>query len=205
MTAAPPQSYAPVAQPAPMALGGPPRGRAAASDDQDAFATPPPAPPPMAARREAKKGKVQTKAEEKPTMLEAERSIADAPARAARSASPGVSAYHAQLAALARELDAQGRGRADAAAIRVLRQRLTEWCEDVRSTGANSDLASAVEQLVQRLSAALAAATNLAGETIAIAAELTRLANGAVRPEAFQHCRDMPDPALTCGPAVVSP
>jgi hypothetical protein len=32
-----------------------------------------------------------------------------------------------------------------------------------------------------------------------------RLANGAVRPEAFERCREMPDPALTCGPAIVSP
>ena len=32
-----------------------------------------------------------------------------------------------------------------------------------------------------------------------------RLANGGVRREAFRKCRSMPDPALTCGPATVSP
>ena len=32
-----------------------------------------------------------------------------------------------------------------------------------------------------------------------------RLANGGLRPEAFKKCRNMPDPALTCGPATVSP
>ena len=34
---------------------------------------------------------------------------------------------------------------------------------------------------------------------------LYRVANGSVRPEAFQRCKDMPDPALTCGPPTVSP
>lgn len=32
-----------------------------------------------------------------------------------------------------------------------------------------------------------------------------RLANGGIKPEAYKHCRDMPDPALTCGPATVAP
>ena len=32
-----------------------------------------------------------------------------------------------------------------------------------------------------------------------------RVANGSVRPEAYQRCKDMPDPALTCGPPTVSP
>ena len=32
-----------------------------------------------------------------------------------------------------------------------------------------------------------------------------RLANGGIRREAFRHCRNMPDPALTCGPATVAP
>jgi Ca-activated chloride channel family protein len=190
---APPPGYSgvPVAAAAPMTLG-----RAA---DDDAFGGPPAmpapaAPPPMQPqqlRREAKNEKA--KADEKLVALEEERSIgapADAPARArAGAAAPALSAYHVQLATLARELDAQGRGRADAAAIRVLRQRLTEWCEDLRSVGGKEDLASAVEQLVQRLSAALAAATNLAGETIAVAAELTRLANGAPPPPAPKKSR----------------
>ena len=32
-----------------------------------------------------------------------------------------------------------------------------------------------------------------------------RLANGGMKPQAFKKCHDMPDPALTCGPATVSP
>jgi hypothetical protein len=91
----------------------------------------------------------------------------------------GGSVYLTQLAALARELEAQGRGRADAAAIRVLRQRLTEWIEDIRSVGGNDALAAAVEQLVQRLSGALALGGDLARESIEIAAELARYAGGA--------------------------
>lgn len=188
------------AMPAPAAPGSAPprpgyapqiRGRAA--DDEEAPAGMPmaaPPAPPMQARREAKKDN-GGKAEEKRPQLEMERSLGEsnAPVDLARAPAPAASAYHAQLATLARELDAQGRGRADAAAIRVLRQRLTEWCEDLRSVGGNDDLASAVEQLVQRLSAALAAATNLAGETIAVAAELTRLSNGAPPPPAPKKSR----------------
>ncbi len=88
------------------------------------------------------------------------------------------SAYLASLAVLARELDAQGRGRADVGSIRVLRQRLTEWVEDVRSVGTSDELASKVERLVQRLSAALTAGTAVAADTLAIAAELATLAGG---------------------------
>ena len=32
-----------------------------------------------------------------------------------------------------------------------------------------------------------------------------RLANGGIKPEAYKHCREMPDPALTCGPATAAP
>jgi hypothetical protein len=32
-----------------------------------------------------------------------------------------------------------------------------------------------------------------------------RLANGAIRPEAYKHCHQMPDPSATCGPETVSP
>jgi len=32
-----------------------------------------------------------------------------------------------------------------------------------------------------------------------------RLANGGLRPQAFKKCHNIPDPALTCGPATVSP
>lgn len=96
----------------------------------------------------------------------------------------GSSAYLTALGRLATELEAQGRGRADAAAIRVLRQRLTEWVEDVRSVGGHDALADAVERLVQRLSAALAAGAALASETIAIATELSAYAAGSPPPVA---------------------
>jgi Ca-activated chloride channel family protein len=98
--------------------------------------------------------------------------------------SAGGSAYLATLGTLARELEAQGRGRADAAAIRMLRQRLTEWIEDVRSVGGHDALAAAVEQRVQRLSAALASGQDVAGEAVAIAAELARYAAGEAPPPA---------------------
>jgi Ca-activated chloride channel family protein len=104
-----------------------------------------------------------------------------------RSVAPpvgGGSAYLIALSRLAAELDAQGRGRADAAAIRVLRQRLTEWVEDVRSVGGQDALADAVERLVQRLSAALAAGTALASEAVAIATELAAYAAGGTPPSA---------------------
>ena len=108
----------------------------------------------------------------------------DAGGDALGAAAPSMasSAYLAALATLARELEAQGRGRADAAAIRLLRQRLTEWVEDVRSVGGHDALASAIEQLVQRLSAALAAGQDGAGEAIAVAAELARYAAGGAPP-----------------------
>jgi Ca-activated chloride channel family protein len=99
------------------------------------------------------------------------------------------SAYHTKLDTLARELEAQGRLSADPAIIRVLRQRLTEWVEDVRSVGGLDDIAAAVERLVQRLSAALAAGTALATEAIAIAAELEKLAAGAPVPTAPKQSR----------------
>lgn len=88
------------------------------------------------------------------------------------------SAYLVQLTTLARELDAQARGRADAASLRILRQRLTEWVEDVRSVGGEEELATAVEQLVRRLSAALASGTDVASEAGIVAGELLKLGAG---------------------------
>lgn len=108
---------------------------------------------------------------------EVERSIAT-------KAQPAPSAYHTKLDTLARELEAQGRLSADAAIIRVIRQRLTEWIEDVRSVGGFDNLAAAVERLVQRLSAALAGGGSLQTEAIAIAEELGKLAAGATVPPA---------------------
>jgi len=99
------------------------------------------------------------------------------------------SAYLVQLATLARELEAQATGRADPAAIRLLRQRLTEWVEDVRSVGGNQELAGAVEELVKRLSAALAAPATLVAEVTAIAGELAALAAGGPLPPAKKKSR----------------
>jgi Ca-activated chloride channel family protein len=91
-------------------------------------------------------------------------------------------AYLETLGALAKELEAQARGRVDAAAIRVLRQRLVEWVEDVRSVGSDAKLADAVEALVRRLSAALAG-TSLAAEALAVAGELATLAGAPTSPK----------------------
>lgn len=98
-------------------------------------------------------------------------------------------AYLVQLAQLARELAAQATGRGDAGAIRLLRQRLTEWVEDVRSVGGSHELADAVEELVKQLSTALAAPANLVTEATAIAGELARLAAGAPPPPAKKKSR----------------
>ncbi len=98
-------------------------------------------------------------------------------------------AYLVQLATLARELAEQATGGCVAAAIRILRQRLTQWVEDVRSVSGGPDLISAVEDLVQRLSAALAAPSNLAAEVTVVAAELAALAAGAPPPPAKKKSR----------------
>lgn len=96
-------------------------------------------------------------------------------------------AYLAQLAQLARELAAHAGG-PNVASIRMLRQRLTEWIEDLRSVGGPSSLADAAEKLVQRLAAALAG-TDLAREATAIADELATLAGGAPPPEPTKKSR----------------
>lgn len=98
-----------------------------------------------------------------------------------RRIAPASSPYLAALGQLARELDAQGKGRGDLAAIRLLRQRLVEWVEDLRSVGDAPEVADAVERLVLRLSSALAA-NNAAAEAVAVAAELLQLAAGAAPP-----------------------
>jgi hypothetical protein len=105
------------------------------------------------------------------------------------SSAIATTAYLVQLATLARELEAQATGRGDAATIRLLRQRLTEWVEDVRSVGGNHELASAVEELVKRLSAALAAPANLVAEATAIAGALAALAAGTPPPLAKKKSR----------------
>lgn len=87
--------------------------------------------------------------------------------------------YLQQLAAIAVELGGQAAGRCNPAALRLLRQRLTQWVEDLRSVAGNRDLASAVEELVKRLSDALAAPASLPAQAAAISEELAKLASGA--------------------------
>jgi Ca-activated chloride channel family protein len=116
-----------------------------------------------------------------PSAKVATRGILDGAAPVDRAAA---SPYLTTLGSLARELEAQARGRVDTSAIRLLRQRLTEWVEDLRSVGTANDLAAAVETLVQRLSAALALSSDLATEALAIATELAQLAGGAAPPKA---------------------
>jgi hypothetical protein len=57
------------------------------------------------------------------------------------------SAYFAKLAELARELAAT----TDVTQLRLLRQRLVEWVEDLRSVGGHDELARTVETLVRQL------------------------------------------------------
>jgi Ca-activated chloride channel family protein len=95
-----------------------------------------------------------------------------------------IAGYVRSLAALAVKLEAQVADGCDAAAIRLVRQRLTQWIEDLRSVGGSRELAEAVEALVRRLSDALAAPMNLASELKAIADELAKLATGALPPDA---------------------
>jgi hypothetical protein len=95
------------------------------------------------------------------------------------------SAYLAKLATLARDLEAQARGGAALGALRLLRQRLTEWVEDLRSVGGQDALADAVEHEVKRLSAALANAQDAAAITtqaLEVATALGKLADGSAPP-----------------------
>jgi Ca-activated chloride channel family protein len=91
-------------------------------------------------------------------------------------------AYLTSLGQLARELEAQARGSGDVTAMRLVRERLRQWIEDLRSVGAQDALATAVEKLVRRLSDALAAGTNVAAEALAVATELAQLAHGTTTP-----------------------
>ena len=92
-------------------------------------------------------------------------------------------AYLASLGVLARELAAHGAGTPDPSAIRVLRQRLLEWIEDVRSVGGFVELAAAVEAQVDRLNAALVRGpAGLGPEVVAISISLGELAAGKPPP-----------------------
>jgi Ca-activated chloride channel family protein len=96
--------------------------------------------------------------------------------------------YFEQLENLARELESLARGGANPTAMRMLRQRLAEWVENLRSTGGTADLAAAVEALALRLTTAIASA-DLATEALAIAGELAQLATGAPPPPAPKKSR----------------
>jgi Ca-activated chloride channel family protein len=98
-------------------------------------------------------------------------------------------AYLAQLAAVARALAAEASGRCEAPAIRLVRQRMTQWLEDLRSVGGDVALAEAVAALIERLSAALAAPSGLADAATAIAVELAALASGSRPPPANKRSR----------------
>jgi hypothetical protein len=94
-----------------------------------------------------------------------------------------------QLAGLSRALLAEATGAAGSGAIRLLRQRLVQWIEDLRSVSGHEDLASAVETLVERLAAALASPATRVNDATAIAAELAALAAGAPPPPANKKSR----------------
>ena len=93
-----------------------------------------------------------------------------------------VAIYLVQLTDLVRALLAAAGGAGPESAIRLVRQRLVQWVEDLRSIGGHEDLASAVETLVERLASALASAPTLVAEVTAVAAELAALAAGAPPP-----------------------
>lgn len=89
---------------------------------------------------------------------------------------PVLATYLRQLAHIAVDLAALAKAGCAPGAIRMLRQRLTQWIEDLRSVGGDRDLATAVEDLVARLTAALAAPATLRDDVTAVADALAVLA-----------------------------
>jgi uncharacterized membrane-anchored protein len=100
---------------------------------------------------------------------------------ARREVAADAGAYLASLAQLARELEAQAAGTLGMGALRLLRERLRQWVEDLRSVGGHEELAQAVADQVQRLGAALSS-TSVANEVRAIAGVLANIARGAPLP-----------------------
>jgi hypothetical protein len=88
------------------------------------------------------------------------------------------SAYLAKLATLARELAAEGQGAANLGKLRMLRQRLREWVEDVRSVGGFDSLADAVNRLALKLDDAIAAA-DVSTQVAAVATQLANIASNS--------------------------
>lgn len=136
-------------------------------------------PPPPPARTRAPGGRmpVPMMPTLRPPREEAATSEAAAPA-------PSAAAYLAKLAQLARDLEAQAKGSLDRSALRLLRQRLREWVEDLRSVGGFDALADSVGDQTERLGAALSAAggIDLAVEVQAVASALVTLAAGGPLP-----------------------
>ena len=166
-TSGPPPVGAPFGMPTLRAPGGPPRAPSAPAPAPRVGAPPPHAFPSLSAPS---------------PVAGSPHASADGPPSAKAEAAPAVSAAHlALLGKLATELDGHAR-RSDVAAIRVVRQRLTEWIEDVRSVGGGDALAKEVEALVVRLSAALAAPAALAAQLAAIVGELLAFAAGGQPP-----------------------
>ncbi|MDB4960234.1 MAG: uncharacterized protein JWP01_233 [Myxococcales bacterium] len=163
----------PVIRPAVAPPGGPPKIYAQAAPMGAATGAPLPPPPPS--RASALAGAVTG-------LLRSRREDASGGLDLGPPDSGG--AYVANLATLACELEAQARGGAEPAAIRVVRQRLTEWIEDVRSVGGLAELATAVEDLLKRLSLALASGGVDLAAVAAIAVELAALAAGGSPPPA---------------------
>lgn len=94
------------------------------------------------------------------------------------AAATDASAYLAKLAQLAKDIEAEP---ANVGKLRLLRQRLREWVEDLRSVGGFEALAGQIEQLASRLAAALGA-PDVDAQARAIAAELAAIASGATPP-----------------------
>ncbi|HSD89614.1 MAG TPA: VWA domain-containing protein, partial [Kofleriaceae bacterium] len=92
------------------------------------------------------------------------------------------SAYLAKLATLARDLETEARGAASLGKLRIVRQRLREWVEDLRSVGGFASLADAVDQLAQKLGEVIATGTDLATQALNIAAQLATIAAGSPVP-----------------------
>ncbi len=158
---------------------GPQRIAAPGGAPMGGFGGPPRAPaPPRSSESQAAVPAMRMKREEE--RAAAKDAMVDL-AKAGKANAPP-SAYLASLAALARELETQARRNASPASLRILRQRLTEWVEDLRSVGTDDALATAVDEIVERLSAAIAAGSSLEASVTAIAGELAALAAGAPPP-----------------------
>ncbi len=100
------------------------------------------------------------------------------PSQPGRQEAVDASAYLAQLAQLARDLEVQARA-GNLAALRLLRQRLIEWVEDLRSVGGHDVLADAVAARIVRVALALAR-----GDAAQVALEVATELAGLVDDEA---------------------